>query len=86
MTSDGGAAFPMPSGKEPRVNETTHYNEGMSLLDYFAGQALVGMLAYPGDAMSGSWHSNSNPATVAGAAFDYAKKMVAESLKRRGGQ
>ena len=42
---DGGPAFPMPSGDEPRVNATTHYNEGMSLRDWFAGQALVGMYA-----------------------------------------
>jgi predicted Ser/Thr protein kinase len=33
----------MPSGDEPRVDITTHYNDGMSLRDYFAGQAL-GML------------------------------------------
>jgi hypothetical protein len=37
---DGGPAFPMPSGPEPRVNDTTHYNEGMSLRDYFAAAAL----------------------------------------------
>jgi len=36
---DGGAAFPMPSGPEPRVNATTHYNEGMSLRDWFAAHA-----------------------------------------------
>lgn len=45
---DGGPAFPMPSGAEPRVNETTHYNEGMTLRDYFAGQALAVLLANPG--------------------------------------
>ena len=37
---DGGPAFPMPSGDEPRVNTTTHYNEGMSLRDWFAGKAI----------------------------------------------
>lgn len=37
--NDGGPAFPMPSGAEPRVNETTHYNEGMTLRDYFAAHA-----------------------------------------------
>jgi hypothetical protein len=42
---DGGPAFPMPSGPEPRVNDTTHYNEGMSLRDYFAAAALNGLLA-----------------------------------------
>lgn len=34
--NDGGPAFPMPSGHEPRVNEITHYNEGMSLRQYAA--------------------------------------------------
>jgi len=41
---DGGPAFPMPSGNEPRVNETTHYNEGMSLRDYFAGQFMAAII------------------------------------------
>lgn len=42
---DGGPAYPMPSGPEPRDKSTTHYNEGMSLRDWFAGQALVGLIA-----------------------------------------
>lgn len=41
---DGGPAFPMPSGAEPRVNETTHYNEGMTLRDYFAAKSLGGAM------------------------------------------
>ena len=36
---DGGPAFPMPSGPEPRVDEFTHYNEGISMRDYFAANA-----------------------------------------------
>ncbi|MCK4306080.1 MAG: hypothetical protein KAY24_17705 [Candidatus Eisenbacteria sp.] len=40
---DGGSAFPMSSGDEPRMNQTTHYNEGMSLRDWFAGMALRGI-------------------------------------------
>ena len=35
----------MPSGNEPRVDCYTHYNEGMTLRDYFAGQALSGLCA-----------------------------------------
>ena len=45
---DGGPAFPMASGPEPRANETTHYNEGMTLRDYFAAKAMQGMLANKG--------------------------------------
>lgn len=42
---DGGPAFPMTSGPEPRVNAFTHCNEGMTLRDYFAGMALQGLLS-----------------------------------------
>jgi|WetSurMetagenome_2_1015567.scaffolds.fasta_scaffold159204_2 hypothetical protein len=44
---DGGPAFPMPSGMEPRVNTTTHFNEGMSLRDWFAGMAMQSLLINP---------------------------------------
>lgn len=37
MRKDGGAAF-------PHVSAAGYVTEGMSLRDYFAGQALVGML------------------------------------------
>ena len=43
-TDDGGSAFPMPSGPEPRVNETTHYNEGMSLRDHIASIIAPAMI------------------------------------------
>jgi len=39
-SNDGGPAFPLPLG-----SQTTQGNEGMSLRDYFAGQALAGMCA-----------------------------------------
>ena len=51
--NDGGPAFPMTSGDEPRVDQTTHYNEGMSLLDWFAGQALIGLLTQTSHSESG---------------------------------
>lgn len=75
--NDGGPAFPMTSGPEPRVNTATHYNEGMSLLDYFAGQALAGLLA--------SQHLNlrdSSWADIASDSFSLAKHMLAERAKR----
>ena len=50
--SDGGPAFPVQSQLEPRpeggfVNRAEYesHQTGMTLLDYFAGQALMGMLA-----------------------------------------
>ena len=42
---DGGPAFPYGT-----KNVTERFSEGMSLRDYFAGQALAGLLAHlPGD-------------------------------------
>ncbi len=38
--NDGGSAFPLPIG-----SETTEGNQGMSLRDWFAGQALVGLIS-----------------------------------------
>ena len=38
---DGGPAFPMPSVPEPRVDEFTHYNEGLSVRDYFAAHSDI---------------------------------------------
>ena len=76
-TETGGPAFPMPTGAEPRVDVTTHYNEGMTLLDYFAGQALAAVI---GD------HQKDKYITFEMTAIDayaYAQAMLAER-KRRG--
>ena len=40
---DGGTAFPVP--EENRLSDGTYCNEGMSLRDWFAGQALAGITA-----------------------------------------
>lgn len=41
--ADGGPAFPTDSAHQ--VGPTTYHYAGMSLRDYFAGQALTGLLA-----------------------------------------
>lgn len=42
----GGAAFPRPVGHYPHVGCTySEQQSGMTLRDYFAGQALIGLLA-----------------------------------------
>lgn len=56
--NDGGSAFPKMAGWRPtgnmRMETTAEYHEtGMSLRDYFAGQALAGMSADPN--IQGSW-------------------------------
>ena len=40
---DGGAAFPCPRKVEPG-KLTSVYHDGMTLRDYFAGQALAGLV------------------------------------------
>jgi len=46
VTVDGGPAFPRP-GIPTNWSEGHLAHEGMSLRDYFAGQALIGLLASP---------------------------------------
>lgn len=43
---DGGPAFPSEQGYTPQGWNQT-YDAGMSVRDWFAGQALAGMLAQP---------------------------------------
>ena len=60
---DGGPAFPCVT------------TAGMSLRDWFAGQALAGMLAYPAPGAP-------IPRVVAKAAYEYADAMIAERGKQ----
>jgi hypothetical protein len=50
---------------------------GMSLRDYFAGQALAGMLANP-------WYDGHTARGVAKAAYEQADAMLAERERRAG--
>lgn len=71
---DGGPAFPRPSGIAQEGVDTTA-KIGMTLRDWFAGQALAGMMA----------HQNSSKWTryeVAGDCYAYADAMLAA---RKGG-
>ena len=45
MKSDGGPAFPYDHLHRPRAGE---FSRGMSLRDWFAGQAMVGLMSDPG--------------------------------------
>ena len=45
MAKDGGPALPRPYSDRPRSTVTWSAQEGMSLRDWFAGAALIGMLA-----------------------------------------
>lgn len=82
MREDGGPAF--PGYKEDIVLRDERYEDierpmgGMSLRDYFAGQALAGMLA------KGTDGQFSKPEGVARAAlwsYEYADAMLKERSK-----
>lgn len=65
--SDGGPGFPM---------EIAGW-EGMSLRDYFAGQALIGLLSNPGKIADPAGNIlQRNPPTMAGMAYEIADAML----------
>lgn len=64
---DGGPAFPQP-GDDWNPKQT-----GLSVRDWFAGQALAGMLA--------DRDMNAGPETTARIAYNYADAMLAEARK-----
>ncbi|MBX4211721.1 MAG: hypothetical protein KW806_02955 [Candidatus Yanofskybacteria bacterium] len=70
---NGGPAFPMVfPNEDPNKSFAFH---GMNLLDWFAGQALMGILTNQVD---------DNPYTydeAASKAYNYARAMLAEKLK-----
>ncbi len=71
-TNDSGPAFPMPSGPEPCVNDTTHYNEGMSLREYIAAKAMAGLMCF-----------DAEPAKTAEWAVAYADALLAQLRKEQ---
>lgn len=72
---DGGSAFPNPIEWDPNGQVVSKGSHGMSLRDWFAGQALAGNLAYP--------HNELSPGGAAIMAYKYADAMLAA---RKGGQ
>jgi hypothetical protein len=71
---DGGPAFPVIEercyGEENEFRGVSHVEEGMSLRDYFAGQALTGLCS------SKSWDDGEEK-VVALWAYDLADAMLA---------
>lgn len=87
MTKDnGGPAFPQHdlsgygigpamSGVDPSDEYSGRYEvNGMSLRDWFAGQALAGTCAYSGE---GSKLIDTNPKAIAKTAYIWADAMIA---------
>ena len=66
---DGGPAFPRTGN-----NYTEKYQSGMTLRDWFAGQALAGMLADP--------NNNGHYTDNAAASYKFADAMLAARLTK----
>ncbi len=63
-------AFPQPIASNDFAHSTDSVRAGMTLLDYFAGQALAGYL------------DNDTPPGAASLAYQAAEAMMAERAKR----
>lgn len=84
-TNDGGFAFARAAAVSTNESYIEHREQdGMSLLDWMAGQALAGLLSCHGM----PWEGDASYAnTVKGrvlAAYDLAAAMIAEREKRMG--
>lgn len=79
---NGGPAFPA-MGNDMSGHGMIGHVPGMTLLDYFAGQALSGLMAYPGDDRRGSWNNNASDECVASKAYELAATMLAEKERRK---
>ncbi|AOX11922.1 hypothetical protein Q5O_17000 [Pseudomonas putida JB] len=80
----GGPAFPVAYDHQTfnpsHVDEAKRLMSGMTLRDYFAAQALQGMLPYPGNEMWGSF-AEMTPKQAAESAYGYADAMLAARVK-----
>lgn len=74
MHDDGGPAFPTHHRFDKGASAINEWTDGMTLLDYFAGQAITGLLA--NDERSGS------PTEFALDAYLFAAAMIAEKRRR----
>lgn len=75
--NDGGPAFPVPMVRY-EDNFFDDHNPGMTLRDWFAGQALAGTMANP-KLLTTLAESNQDPALCA---YEIADFMLAERAKR----
>lgn len=69
--NDGGPAFPGEQGYDPEDGWNKTWGAGMSLRDYFAGQALAGLIA------DREWYDTETASTIAMRAYELADAMLA---------
>ncbi len=87
--NDGGPAFPGEQGHTPDGKWNQTWEPGMSLRDWFAGQALKGLLSNPMMTHTTiDWlarFTETRPSTVIRRmAYDYGEDMIAERGERDG--
>lgn len=84
--NDGGPAFPHKIPKYADQHLLEVFGSGMSLLDWFAGQALAGLAANPERASAFATPATDNPELylpeVARLAYAAAEAMLKERAKR----
>jgi hypothetical protein len=85
--NDGGAAFPHEAVKWNSdagiyVKDCENYYPGMTLRDWFAGQALAGIMAYH-NPTRGDFHYNCDDKQIANTAYSYADAMLAARNERQ---
>lgn len=71
--NDGGPAFPVAENR--RIADSLPWTAGMSQRDWLAGQALTGLLAFPGSV--GGVGINKTPNVLTPIAYQYADAMLA---------
>lgn len=80
MKNDGGPAFPGTGGPiRTGVDTFSFSSAGMTLRDYFAGQALAGLASATND--QGDW-TGADAQSVAHTAYEIADAMLAERAKQ----
>lgn len=76
--NDGGSAFPVHGGHPGDDPRNQILGGGMSLRDWFAGQALAGIMANPK-----SWLDDDKVLRAGDAAYRYADAMLAAREGRK---
>lgn len=76
---DGGSAFPLAPDRWTDMEGVRHMSQeaGMSLRDWFAGQAMVGIMSGSGEISRDGEVVKPTPENVAAAAFTMADAMLA---------
>jgi len=77
-TDNGGPAFPSEQGFDPDGKWNQSYDPGMTLRDYFAGQALTGFASSMGDVAVPYWELMARDAYAVADAMLAARKGGAE--------